>query len=258
MLRVAFTSGPGNFQVVKRVPYSINRRILVPVLALVGVLISITQGDAGQQNNPRPVAVQVLFGHLDPNEREIYLLSNLKRGDTLYVYMQRLSGNLDPLFAVADGRFEMKMFDDALAAKLRATPHSPLNVFRDLLDSFYLAWDDDTGKGTDAALAFPIPADGNYKVVVAGSRQPVGRQVTGLTFGDYRLLVGLNAPEVLTGTAAPSGPPFARLEYSPSAHPRIQEITGILTQANNATYYRLADMDRGPRFTSEWRRPPAI
>jgi hypothetical protein len=97
--------------------------------------------------------------------------------------MQRLSGNLDPLVAVADGQFQMKMFDDRLETKLKETPNSSYIVFRDLLDTFYLAWDDDSGKGSDAALKFSIPADGHYKVAVAGARQPVGSQVMGLTFG---------------------------------------------------------------------------
>ena len=222
-----------------------SRRILALLFALAGFWILTTRGNCEQRNNFRPQVVQVLFSHIDPGEREIYLLSNLRRGDTLYVYMHRLSGNLDPLFALADGRFEMKMFDDQLEARLKQTPHSPFNVFRDLLDSFYLAWDDDSGKGSDAALRFSIPADGNYKVVVAGSRQPVGHEVTGLTFGGYSLLVGLNSPEVLTGKAASSGAAFARLEYSPSARPRIQKTTGHLTTAKNATYFRLADIDPG-------------
>lgn len=189
--------------------------------------------------------VQVINGYLYAGEREVYSLANLRRGDTLYIYMQRLSGNLDPLFAVADGQFQMKMFDDQLKAKLQETEHNHFTVFRDLLDTFYLAWDDDGGQGSDAALEFPLPADGNYKIVVAGSRQPVGRQVSGLTFGGYRLLIGVNAPQVLTGQAASTGAALARLEDSPSARPRIQEITGILTPENNSTYFRLVDLDPG-------------
>jgi len=197
------------------------------------------------QGAPSAACVQEITGHIDPGEREIYRLPNLRRGDTLYIYMQRLSGSLDPLFAIADGQFTMKLFDDQLQAKLKKTPNSPFNVFRDLLDTFYLAWDDDSGKGTDAALKFPIPADGAYKVVVAGSRQPAGRQVMGFTFGGYRLLIGINAPQVLTGQAPPTGAVIATLEYSPSARPRIQEISGKLTPENNSTYFRLAGFDPG-------------
>jgi Neurotransmitter-gated ion-channel ligand binding domain len=212
------------------------------VLICLGLLLYMATGGQG---TPTPARVQELTGYIDPGEREVYLLPNLKRGDTLYIYIQRLSGNLDPLFAIADGQFTMKMFDEQLQAKLKETPHSPFNVFRDLLDTFYLAWDDDSGKGTDAALKFPIPAEGAYKVVVAGSRQPAGRQVMGLTFGKYRLLIGVNAPQVLTGQATPAGAVIATPEDVPSARPRIQEISGKLTLENNSTHYRLADLDPG-------------
>lgn len=207
-----------------------------------GLIASLVTGGQGAATSPQ---VQITTGYLDPGEREVYALANLKGGDTLYIYMQRLSGNLDPLFAVADGRFHMKMFDEQLQAKLQETPGSPFTVFRDLLDSFYLAWDDDSGQGSDAALKFPIPADGDYKIVVAGSRQPSGRQVTGQTFGGYRLLIGVNAPQVLTGKAASTGAVLAHLEDAPSARPRIQEITGTLTPENNVTYFQLDDLDPG-------------
>jgi hypothetical protein len=220
-------------------PVRINARA---VFICIGLILAMV---IGGQGTPPPGQVQVINGYLDPGEREVYHLPNLRGGDTLYIYMQHLSGNLDPLFAVADGQFHMKMFDDRLEAKLRETPHSPFTVFRDLLDTFYLAWDDDSGQGSDAALKFPIPADGDYKIVVAGSRQPVGRQVSGLNFGGYRLFIGMNAPQVLTGQAASSGAVIATLDDSPSARPRIQEIIGTLTPENNSTYFRLVDLDPG-------------
>lgn len=216
----------------------------ISCLVMVGIMWS--PGVAlcsAQDKEPQSGTVQVLTGYLDPGEREIYHLANLRKGDTLYLYIHRVSGNLDPLFAVADGKFKMKMFDDKLAAKIKETPQSPYSVFRELLGTFYLAWDDDSGKGSDAALKFPIPADSDYKVVVAGSRQPVGRKVAGLTFGGYRLLIGVNAPQVLGGQAVPTGAMIASLEEAPSARPRIQEISGTLTPENNVTYFRLAECD---------------
>lgn len=215
-----------------------------PGLLLFGLSITFLMANLSYAVPTSPL-VQEITGYLDSNEREVYNLPNLRQGDILYIYMQRLSGNLDPLFAVADGKFQIQLFDDQLAAKLKDTHHSPYNVFRDLLDTFYLAWDDDSGHGSDAALKFPIPADGDYKVVVAGSRQPLGRQVVGQTFGGYRLLLGLNAPQVLTGKAAVAGPEIARLVDSPSADPRIQESLGKLTQEDNFTCFNLADLDPG-------------
>jgi hypothetical protein len=210
-----------------------------------GVVLLLTASSHSAFPKPERQGVQVLTSYLYPGEREIYRLHNLNKGDTLYVYMQRLSGNLDPLFAIANGNFHIQQFDDQLQAKLRETVHSPYNVFRDLLDSFYLAWDDDSGHGTDAALKFEIPADGDYKIVLAGSRQPAGLKILGQTFGGYRLLLGLNAPAVLTGEAKATGAAFATPEDIPSTRPRRQEITGTLTPENNSTYIRLVDLDPG-------------
>jgi hypothetical protein len=225
--------------------HSLRNRLLSCLLVGVGILGLPGISIGGAQSKPESNAVQVLTGYLDPGEREVYHLANLRRGDTLYIYMQQISGNLDPLFAVADGKFKMKMFDDKLAAKIKEAPQSPYSVFHDFLGTFYLAWDDDCGNGSDAALKFSIPADGDYKVVVAGSRQPVGRKVMGLTFGGYRLLIGVNAPQVLTGQAVSTGAIIATLEEAHSAHTRIQEITGTLTPDNNVTYFRLDDCDPG-------------
>jgi hypothetical protein len=224
---------------------SLGKRLLSCLLVGVGFLALPGIAIGSAQSTPASGAVQVLTGYLEPGEREIYHLVNLRRGDTLYIYMHRLSGNLDPLFAVADGKFKMKMFDDKLAAIIKEAPQNPYGAFRNLLSTFYLAWDDDGGNGSDAALRFPIPADGDYKVVVAGSRQPAGRQVMGLTFGAYRLFIGVNAPQVLTGQATSTAAKIATLEEAPSAHIRIQEITGTLMPDNNVTYFRLADCDPG-------------
>jgi hypothetical protein len=184
------------------------------VFICVGLLLTLVTGGQGE---PPPAQVQEIIGYLYPGEREVYDLPNLKRGDTLFVYMQHLSGNLDPLFAIADSRYNLNLFDERLRSLLQEEPENPFQAFKDLLNSFYLAWDDDSGQGTDATLQFPIPADGDYKIVVAGSRQPVGRKVVGQTFGGYRLVIGINAPQVLTGKAASTGAILTRLEESPSA-----------------------------------------
>jgi len=216
-------------------------RVLRTVLPL--ALLCLWGGLPATPGHAQPTPrVQALTGYLNPGQREVYGLPNLKAGDTLSVYLQRRSGNLDPLFALADARFDLKAFDVRLAAILQQSPENHFEAFRNLLDSTYLAWDDDSGRGSDAALKFPVPADGDYKLVVAGSRQPVGRDVLGRTFGDYRLLIGINAPQVLTGQAAPTGAIIARLDRPAGSPPQIQEVTGALTPQNNNTYFRLANL----------------
>lgn len=72
-------------------------------LVLIGVGFMLTMLTGGQGASPSG-QVQEITGYLEPGEREVYHLPNLKRGDRLFVYMERLSGNLDPLFAVADSQ----------------------------------------------------------------------------------------------------------------------------------------------------------
>jgi hypothetical protein len=108
-----------------------------------------------------------------------------------------------------------------------------------------MAWDDDGGRGSDAALEFKVPADGDYKIVVTGASQPAGRQVLDLTCGDYRLLSGLNSPQVLSGQATPTGPVIARLDRLAELPVRIQEVTGDLTPQHKSTYFRLRNIDPG-------------
>jgi len=192
-----------------------------------------------------PPQVQTVTGYLDPGEQEVYDLPNLKKDDTLYVYMARLSGNLDPLCAVADTKLDLKSFDARLENILRKSPENHFKAFRDLLDSSSLAWDDDSGQGSDAALKFTVPSDGDYKIMVTGVHQHFSRQGMGQTFGEYRLLIGINAPQVLSGQATPTGQVIARLDQPAELRIRIQEVQGVLTPQHNSTFFRLRNIDRG-------------
>jgi hypothetical protein len=173
-----------------------------------------------------PPQVQTLTGYLDRGEREVYDLPNLKKNDTLYIYMARVSGNLDPLCVVTDTKLDLKSFDASLAGILRKSPENHFKAFRDFLNSSFLAWDDDSGQGSDAALKFTVPADGDYQILVTGAHQHLGLQGMGLSFGEYRLLIGINAPQVLSGQATPSGQTIARLAQPPEFRIRIQESKG--------------------------------
>ncbi len=189
--------------------------------------------------------VQTLTGYLEPGEQEIYELPNLKKNDVLYVYMARLSGNLDPWCAVADSKFDPKSFEALSENVLQKSQENHFQAFRDLLDSSYLAWDDDGGQGSDAALKLKIPADGDYRLMVTGFHQHLGDQGSGLTFGQYRLLIGLNAPQVLTGQASPTGRVIAKLAQPYELRLRVQEVQGNLTPPHDSTYYRLRTINPG-------------
>jgi hypothetical protein len=194
------------------------------------------------QNPPR---VQTLTGYLDPGERKVYDLPNLKKNDTLYVYMARLSGNLDPLVAVADTKLGLQSFDALLKNPLQKSPINHFKAFQGVLDSSFLAWNDDGGGGSDAALKFKVPADGDYRIMATGAYQHLSRRVMGQTFGDYRLLIGINAPQVLSGQATPTGQVITRLDRLAEFPIRIQEVKGVLTPQHNSTYFRLRNINPG-------------
>jgi len=191
-----------------------------------------------------PPQVQVLTGYLDPGEQEVYDLPNLKKNDVLYVYMARLTGNLDPLGAVADAKLDLKSFEALSDDILKKSQENHFQAFRDLLDSSYLAWDDDSGRGSDAVLKLTVPADGDYRLMVTGFHY-WGRQGAGLTFGKYRLLIGINAPQVLSGKADPTGQVIAKPAHPAELRLRVQEVQGDLTPEHNSTYYRLRTIDPG-------------
>ena len=99
-------------------------------------------------------------------------------------------------------------------------------AIRQVQSQFFLSADDDSGPGLAAAFPYEIPEDGDYGLIVAGALASLG----GGTFGDYRLLIGVDAPEVLEGTGRPTGDVIATLdrEATPLGE-KIEESTGEIT-----------------------------
>jgi len=77
----------------------------VGVLSLTLILVATGYGEPG---GPR---VQVFEEYLEPGEFHVYDLPNLQKGETLSVYMQRISGTLDPYIGVSQPDFDYKAFE---------------------------------------------------------------------------------------------------------------------------------------------------
>ncbi|MEZ4771382.1 MAG: hypothetical protein R2844_23560 [Caldilineales bacterium] len=73
----------------------------------------------------------------------------------------------------------------------------PLAVIPGFANSYFLAWDDDSGGGLDAATQLIIPADGDYVLV---ARSPLRD-----TFGRFQATLGLDAPAALTDPVRAAG-----------------------------------------------------
>jgi len=90
-----------------------------------------------------------------------------------------------------------------------------------------------------AAFQFRIPADGDYKLAITNAP-------SAQTFGDFELLLGLNAPEVLTGQAEPTGDTIAVLNQAESRfNVAVAEKTGTLTTTKRSTFFTLREVEAG-------------
>ncbi len=172
-------------------------------------------------------AVQELTGRLEPKEGAFYVLRNLKEGQTLYLFAEGISGDFDPVMAVlkpgVDFAKAVQVGKDEID-KAIAAGRDPLAVINEAVQKYTLARNDDTGEGYAAAITFEVPADGEYRLILTSTAARP-------TFGSYRLLVGINAPRVLTGQAQPTGARIAYLEQKETpAGKAVKEVTGKITR----------------------------
>jgi hypothetical protein len=105
-------------------------------------------------------SVEDLKGRIDPGKVNFYTISNLQQGDTVYLYGSGISGNFDPFVALGNSSVSASV----LGADFRAEVDRAIREGQDPLEAiprtakkYFLAWDDDGGKGYDAALKFQVP-----------------------------------------------------------------------------------------------------
>jgi hypothetical protein len=91
-------------------------------------------------------------------------------------------------------------------------------------------------------LRLEIPADGEYGLLVAGSQKAQGRE----TFGNYRLLLGIDRGDVLDGSAQPTTDSIAQrnLEVTP-AGVGVDELGGSLGGGKTSTVVALEGFKEG-------------
>jgi hypothetical protein len=211
--------------------------IIISVIIVLIVPLSLVQAQAS-------AGVQELTGALAPNQIDVYRITGLKKGQTLDVLMENKSGNLDPILSILSGNSNISTtlasYKQALA-DLVATSANPLIDLPALRDKYTLAWDDDSGPGYDAALKFIVPDDGDYFLLANGSLSTLGRS----TFGNYRLLLGIDVQGVLDGTAQPTSAVIAIQDQSVLATHLVQEYTSTLSQDKSSVIIKLHDFNPG-------------
>ena len=189
--------------------------------------------------------VQEIIGKINPGEIDMFVLSGLKQGQTLYVTLQTTSGNLDPTVSLVPASVDLPtLISEYRAAVQNLTENAeyPLAELPALNDKTFQAWDDDSGPGYSAALEFRIPEDGDYLLGALGALSSSGR----ITSGGYSLVLGLDAAEVLAGTAVPNDALIAVQDETRLNSPgRVQEFTGSLDDGRPSIAIPLYDFDPG-------------
>ncbi len=211
------------------------------VILWVVVVTLLLPASALAQGNP---AVQELDGSIAPGQQDVFRLASLEQGQTLYAFMENTSGNLDPLLFILPGNQDPSATLDSYnkaAANLLNSSATPLLDLPALRDKYFLAWDDDSGPGYTAALKFVIPTSGDYYLVAGSSLSAIGRQ----TAGSFRLLIGLDEPQVLSGSVAPTGAVIAVQDRAVLESQLVQEYTATLDQNKPTDAINLSDLNPG-------------
>ncbi len=220
-------------------------KIPVKHIFLIVVLSTLALGSSVGfvQAQDNPAQVQEINGKYDLGDGGIiYELPDLKKGQVLSVYAEGTSGNFDPFIGLLDAQSDITQVSDAFTAEVEAAiqqNRDPLLVVPEFADQAFLAWNDDIVASLAASFSFTIPQDGDYQLIITST--PLSE-----TFGAYRLLIGLDAPEVASGSAAPTGDTIATfLRAGRNVETAVQAVRGELTTNKPATFYDFNDFFPG-------------
>jgi hypothetical protein len=191
------------------------------------------------------VRVQVVEGRIATSGLQLYRVTDLKKGETLYVHASSTSGNLDPLVAllkpeVDPNELEREPLDQLVETLSR--DQDPAEVTRQLFDRYALAGNDDLEGHYSAGFSVEIPEDGDYRIAI-------GSSLIRPSAGNYRLVVGTDEPDVLSGRPTSRGPGFVFPEKDAGVLQRgIVSVAGELREGQAIRYYHLADLAKGQTF----------
>ena len=189
--------------------------------------------------------VQVLDGEILPGQAVWYSLHGLTQGDTVSVYVQGTSGNLDPFAAITPSIISPTSMRDTFLSEINrsiSAGSDPLQVIPDLANRHFPAWDDDGGEGYASVFSYTVPADGTYYLLVISTPSEK-------TSGTYQLTVAVNSPRPLTGEEESTGDTIAVFDATASlANVAVQELYGTLSPNHTLDNYALLPVKKGDRF----------
>jgi len=223
--------------------YKITRYQLLAFITAIAIsLLWAVQITLAQDDDDFQPKVQELSGLLRKDTIAVYSLLNLIEGQQLYVRMENTFGNLDPFLMLFPGDTNPEdiagEFTDAIDLVI-AEGGDPLETLPVIFDDVALIWNDDISGSYTAVFQYTIPADDTY--LLSASSAPFTD-----SFGSYRLQVGLNEPDVLDGSARPTGDILAVLDPTVSrGGVHIQEVSGVISEDEPHITYTLEPLSAG-------------
>jgi hypothetical protein len=200
---------------------------------------------SGAEKTESTTRSQVLDGRISSVGLQLYRITGLKKGEALFVHAKATSGYLDPLiFLLKPGVDPQELARKPLDDLIKALSHdqSPIEVTRQILDRYALAGNDDYEGHYYSAFSVEIPRDGDYWLAI-------GSSLARSSAGSYRLVVGVDAPDVLSGHPRGIGPPFVFAEKDVGALERgIVSVSGELQSGQPVRFYQLTDLAAGQTF----------
>lgn len=201
-----------------------------------------TAEDSAGPTQESTAQIQAINGRIASGGLQIYRVTGLRQGQTLYVHARATSGHLDPLVALLRPDVKLEELDRRPLEQLiesLSRNHDPIEVTRQILDKYALAGNDDFEGRYAAAFSVAIPQDGDYWLAIGSS---LVRDST----GTYRLLVGIDQPDVLSGHPQGSGADFVFPAKDLRALERgITSVSGHLTKSQGLHFYNLSDLAAG-------------
>ena len=116
--------------------------------------------------------VQLINEELQHGEVHFYNVPNLIKGDTLYISVERKSGNLDPIIGIIKAREDTQSFDEYYRSNLPESLEKGRDfavLFPSFADNYFLAWNDDSLYSNDSLLTYKIQERGDYQLIVIGA-----------------------------------------------------------------------------------------
>ena len=168
--------------------------------------------------------IQVINEHLEQLVAHPFLLGNLKPGDRIFVRVDPVSGNLEPVIALVKADIEFSRLEELYKAEVldRVGADDEYQViFPEFADRHLGAWSQ--GGGQPGSLAFDVENEEDYLLLVFGADSWVdGKHIA--SFGDYRLQIGVNAPRAIENDIPAAGAAIAQPIHD--LHQAVQEYHG--------------------------------